>query len=89
MQECQVEDSGTESDDETEKEEADDADSEAGDISKFDTMADVLAGIQFKLCIKKFKDRAENKEVLLACSRCNAGRKRGQKEHIWLRIRPL
>ena len=64
MQECQVEDSGTESDDETEKEEADDADSEAGDISKFDTMADVLAGIQFKLSIKKFKDRAENKEVL-------------------------
>jgi len=33
QKECQVEDSGTESDDETEKEEADDADSEAGDIN--------------------------------------------------------
>ena len=36
FQECQVEDSGTESDDETEKEDAEDADSEGGDCSKLD-----------------------------------------------------
>ena len=34
VQECQVEDSGTESDDETDKEEGEDNESEEGDISK-------------------------------------------------------
>ena len=34
LQECQVEDSGTESDDETDKEEGDDIESEEGDMSK-------------------------------------------------------
>ena len=34
LQECQVEDSGTESDDETDKEEGDDIESEEGDLSK-------------------------------------------------------
>ena len=34
LQECQVEDSGTESDDETDKEEGEDIESEEGDMSK-------------------------------------------------------
>ena len=45
VQECQVEDSGTESDDETDKEEAEDNESEDGDMSKSSktlTLDDIL-----------------------------------------------